>query len=160
MTCRRCEKQTIYKYYESDFHNIYKCKSCDYEEIIKIDDCCRNPNKIIVNDPNFFPNFRLYEQCINCGGTKRNFPLKHTKDIEIRDEFNVDTFNTWRKNISFDKKIIYEYVQEANYLSSPRGKYHAYLNSDEWKKKEKLFLLGININVNNVNPKQPFTFII
>lgn len=138
MNCHRCKSGVLEKFYEIEYHDIYQCKECLHQEIIRIDDCCRKPFKIVVNDTSFFPNFRLYEQCRNCGGTKRNFPVKYTKDIEIRGEFDLEYFEKSKEAVDFDKKMAYEIVSESNYLTSPRGKYHQYLQSDEWKAKRKL----------------------
>lgn len=137
MICNRCKSECLEKYYETEYHDIYKCKKCEYEQIAVLDVCCRNPNKIVVNDATFFPNYRLYEQCKNCGGTQRNFPVKQTTDIDIRGEFDFEYFDQWRERKSFDKKLAYESVSYSNYLSSPKGKYHKYLESPEWKAKRK-----------------------
>ncbi|SEH31559.1 HNH endonuclease [Chryseobacterium culicis] len=137
MNCRRCKNGLLKHYYETEFHDIFQCKECQYQEIVRFDECCRDPFKIVVNDNSFSPNFRLYDQCKNCGGTKRNFPLKYTKDIEIRGEFDMDYYDQWKNNISHDKNLAYESVSYSNYLSSPRGKYHEYLESQEWKVKRK-----------------------
>jgi hypothetical protein len=72
-------------------------RNCGCEEIKLSDDCCRNPNKIVVNDAKFFPNFRLYEQCKNCGGTKRNFPVKYTPDIDIRENLIWNVLKNGKK---------------------------------------------------------------
>ncbi|MCT3845067.1 HNH endonuclease [Elizabethkingia anophelis] len=125
-------------YYSTEFHDIRICNNCQFQTIQRFDDCCENPDQIIVNDASFFPNFRLYKQCRNCGGAKRNFPLKYTDDIEVRGEFDLEYFERWRNKVSFDKKIVYESVSHSNYLSSPLGKYHRYLESPEWKAKRKI----------------------
>ncbi|UMQ41623.1 MULTISPECIES: hypothetical protein [unclassified Chryseobacterium] len=138
MICKRCKSEEVEKYYETEYHDIYKCGNCGCEEIKLSDDCCRNPNKIVVNDAKFFPNFRLYEQCKNCGGTKRNFPVKYTPDIDIRGEFDLECFEERKVRIDLEKKLIYESVSYSNYLSSPRGQYHKYLESPEWKAKREL----------------------
>ncbi|MBW1619032.1 MULTISPECIES: HNH endonuclease [Empedobacter] len=138
MDCSRCKNGILEKYYEAEYHDIYRCKNCEYEEIKRSDECCRNPNKIVVNDVKFFPNFRLYEQCKNCGGAKRNFPVKYTSDIDIRGEFDSEYFEEWREKVNFDKKLIYESVSYSNYLSSPKGKYHKYLESPEWRAKREM----------------------
>lgn len=69
------------KYYETEYHNICKCKKYEYEQIAGLDDCCRNFNKIVLNDGTFFPNYRLYKQCKNYGGTQRNRPVKPTSEL-------------------------------------------------------------------------------
>lgn len=138
MNCRRCTNGVLQKFYEAEYHDIYICTTCEYEEIVRFDECCRNPNKVVVNDIKFFPNFRLYEQCINCGGARRNFPVKYTSEVDIRGEFDLENFDKWRESVNFDKKLIYESVSYSNYLSSPKGKYHQYLESPEWKEKREL----------------------
>lgn len=138
MNCRRCKTGVLEKFYEIKYHDIYQCQDCQHQEIMRLDDCYRDPFKIVVNDTSFFPNFRLYEQCKNCGGAKRNFPLKYTKDIEVRGEFDLDFFKRSKEASDFDKKIAYEVVSYSNYLTSPKGKYHQYLESKEWKEKRKL----------------------
>lgn len=54
MDCSRCKNGILEKYYEAEYHDIYRCKNCEYEEIKRSDECCRNPNKIVVNDVKFF----------------------------------------------------------------------------------------------------------
>ena len=53
--------------------------------------------------------------------------MKYTSDIDIRGEFDSEYFEEWREKVNFDKKLIYESVSYSNYLSSPKGKYHKYL---------------------------------
>ena len=138
MNCKRCESENLVLLYETEFHDIYKCCNCEFEQIEKIEDCCRNPFIIIVNDSSFMPNYRLYRQCVRCGGCKRNFPVKYTSDIDIDGEFELYRLEEYRENVSFDKKLIYESVSYSNYLTSPKGKYHQYLFTPEWKEKREL----------------------
>nr|WP_314492103.1 hypothetical protein [uncultured Chryseobacterium sp.] len=50
----------------------------------------------------------------------------------------MEYFERWRNEVSFDKKLVFESVSHSNYLSSPKGTYHKYLESHEWKAKRKL----------------------
>lgn len=138
MECTRCNESSLKLFYETDFHDIYICNNCEFQIVKKFDDCCQNPDLIVVNDVKFFPNFRLYHQCRKCGGAKRNFPLKYTAEIEIRGEFDLEYFEEWRTNVNRDKNLAYESVSYSNYLTSPQGKYHKYLDSPEWKAKRQL----------------------
>jgi hypothetical protein len=50
----------------------------------------------------------------------------------------LECFEERKERIDFEKKLIYENVSYSNYLSSPRGQYHKYLESLEWKAKREL----------------------
>ncbi len=160
MNCRRCKTGNLQKLYEIKFHDIYQCQDCQYQEIIRLDDCCRDPFKIVVNDTSFFPNFRLYEQCKNCGEAKRNFPLKYTKNIEVRGEFEK-----WRQLSSVGAIWLFcdlDRIQTCNLLSrnqmrysvAPRGhclmvcKYNTFLLS--LKDETKNFTINRVFNANGL----------
>ena len=123
---------------ESIFHNIFECKDCEYKIVVRFDDCCRKPFQVVVVDTKLYPNPRIYEQCVHCGGVMKNRPLKHKIFSEsIRGEFNDGGYEKWREDVSNDRINVQKYVSYWNYLTSPKGKYHEYLNSENWKIKRK-----------------------
>ena len=136
--CPKC--QTDYnEIYPIKFHDVYECPNCNYQKTIRIDDCCRNPFKIVIVDRSKKIE-RLLHQCKNCGGiVNRNLPLSFKKfGGDIRDEFDEHRFEIWQENVNNDYLSVREEINENNFRNSRRGKYLEYLDSEKWKLKRQL----------------------
>ena len=131
--CNKCNSE-FEMIYQTEFLDICECPSCKIQKTISIDDCCRNPLKIVIIDRTKKVD-RLLFQCKNCGGiVNRNLPLSFKKyGDEIRDELNEYRYEEWRNNVYNDYLSVKDDIQENNFWNSKRGKYIKYLSSEEWK---------------------------
>jgi ribosomal protein L37AE/L43A len=154
--CQKCGTDKI-KLYETDYFDIYECPSCKKQSIVDIDDCCRNPNKIIVEDLSKLPHRKLYYQCKNCGGiVNKNKPLSYKKyQNEIKDEINFHRVEEWKLAKFNDIEYIKEIVNKYNFDLSKYGKYLRYIESEKWfilknriKKRDKNKCTKCNSNLN------------
>ena len=154
--CQKCGTDKI-KLYETDYFDIYECPSCKKQNIVDIDDCCRNPNKIIVEDLSKLPHRKLYCQCKNCGGiVNKNKPLSYKKyQNEIKDEINFHRVEEWKLAKFNDIEYIKEIVNKYNFDLSKYGKYLRYIESEKWfilknriKKRDKNKCTKCNSNLN------------
>ena len=154
--CQKCGTDKI-KLYETDYFDIYECPSCKKQNIVDIDDCCRNPNKIIVEDLSKLQHRKLYYQCKNCGGiVNKNKPLSYKKyQNEIKDEINFHRVEEWKLAKFNDIEYIKEIVNKYNFDLSKYGKYLRYIESEKWfilknriKKRDKNKCTKCNSNLN------------
>ena len=154
--CQKCGTDKI-KLYETDYFDIYECPSCKKQNIVDIDDCCRNPNKIIVEDLSKLPHRKLYYKCKNCGGiVNKNKPLSYKKyQNEIKDEINFHRVEEWKLAKFNDIEYIKEIVNKYNFDLSKYGKYLRYIESEKWfilknriKKRDKNKCTKCNSNLN------------
>ena len=138
--CYKC-KINLVLIYQTKYLDIYECPTCKNQMTFSIDDCCRDPFKIVIIDRTKKIDRLLY-QCKNCGGiVNKNLPLSFKKyGDEIRDELNVHKYNDWELDKENDYLSIKEDIQTNNFWNSKRGRYIQYLNSDEWKKIRSLVL--------------------
>lgn len=139
--CNKCSS-VCEKIFEIQFHDVYECSNCKYQKAIKIDDCCRNPNKIVIID-NTKKIDRLLYQCKECGGiVNKSLPLSFKKFADqIRDEINIYRLEEWEEKVRFDYLSIKDNIEENNYRFSKWGIYNEYLASNEWKAKRTLVLM-------------------
>lgn len=138
--CNKCSTE-YEKVYEIEFHNIYECPNCKYQKAMKIDDCCRHPNKIVIID-NTKKTKRLLYQCKRCGGiVNKNLPLPFNKfEDQIKDEINIYRFDEWAEKQRYDYLLVKDALEENNYRFSKWGIYNEYLSSKEWRAKRILVL--------------------
>lgn len=138
--CNKCqvEFQIIY---ETEYLEICECPNCKSQRAFAIDDCCRKPFKIVIIDRTKKVE-RLLFQCKNCEGiVNRNLPLSFKiYGEQIKDEFNEDRYEKWKKRIEYEYILVNEDIKENNFWNSKKGKYIRYLSSDEWKKIRELVL--------------------
>ena len=153
---QKCKTNKI-KLYEINYYDIYECPSCKKQNIVEIDDCCRNPFKIIVEDLSKLPYRRLYQQCKNCGGVvNKNKPLSYKQNQNnIKDEINFYRIEEWNLSKFNDIEYIREIINEHNFDISKYGKYLNYLESEIWlnlknkiKKRDKNKCTKCNSNLN------------
>ena len=134
--CLRCKSEKMNIVMDSKYHYVYKCSECNHMSTERIEDCCRRPDKIVTIEHREDNLFRLYHQCLNCGGAYRTKPLSHKKySSEIRTEFNFQNFENWRLEKQKDSDELWEILNQNNYETSKYAKYIEYLNSIEWKNK-------------------------
>ena len=154
--CQKCKTNKI-KLYEINYYDIYECPSCKKQNIVEIDDCCRNPFKIIVEDLSKLPYRRLYQQCKNCGGVvNKNKPLSYKQNQNnIKDEINFYRVEEWKLAKFNDIEYIKEIVNKYNFDLSKYGKYLRYIESEKWfilknriKKRDKNKCTKCNSNLN------------
>lgn len=141
--CKRCKSKNIDIEYGSKFHNIHKCLECDYITTKRIEDCCRKPFLNVTVDDKNQERKRLHRQCISCGGCMdRTKPLSFKiYSNKIRYEFSYVNYEEWKKNIEYEREILWNWISESNYNSSDYAKYREYLLSDLWKSKRKEILI-------------------
>lgn len=151
--CPKC-KSEYNEIYQIEFHNIYECPNCNYQKIVRIEECCRNPFKIVIIDRTKRVERLLY-QCKNCGGiVNRSLPLSFKKyGGEIRDELNGYRFEEWKENINNDYLSVKEQTDENNFRYSKRGKYLEYLASEKWKIKRQFIFERDNFKCQNCKEK-------
>ncbi|MCW0520628.1 HNH endonuclease [Riemerella anatipestifer] len=131
--------------YETEYHEVFQCPKCKYQKVIQIDECCRNPLKIVVID-NTMKVDRLFYQCINCGGiVNKSKPLSFKKYSEhIRDEINISRIEEWIENVNFDYKLSKEDVDENNFRISNFGKLQEHYASEKYRNIRKKALIRDN----------------
>lgn len=130
--CPKCDSRNVKSYGFYDFHSLFECINCKSLLNTKFEDCCKNPDTILVIEHYGNNGKRLFNQCSNCGGAFRNktFSLKtHSEFIES--EFSITNFDNWTVK-RFDEKADIDKEFE-NFRKSKFYKYHVYLKSDEWK---------------------------
>lgn len=139
-TCDKCKGNniSIEKYFK--FHDIYNCQDCNYWTYQPIEDCCRDPFKIIVIDRKDHDLYFIREQCLHCGGCiNKSKPLSSKKfGDQIRGELSESREKERYDNYYDEKDTIANMKKEYRYYNSPWYKYYAYLGSDTWKQKRKL----------------------
>lgn len=143
MSIRICNKCNVEfeMIYQTEFLDICECPICKMQKTIGLDDCCRDPFKIVIIDRTKKVE-RLLFQCKNCGGiVNKNLPLSFKKyREEIRDELNEYRYEEWKNKIHFHYLSVKDDIQENNFWNSKRGKYIKYLSSEDWKKVRELVL--------------------
>lgn len=139
--CNRCKSDNISISSDSKYHDIYKCKDCNYMTTKRIDECCRISYDIISIEHRNDNLIKIYKQCMNCGGAFKTKPLSHKKfSKEIRAEFSNSKFEEWKEDRALENKYLWEFINQSNYESSDYAKYINYLSSKEWKiKRDKVF---------------------
>jgi hypothetical protein len=137
-SCPKCSKTNIKKNSSYKYYDVYECLSCNYWEYKRIEECCRNPFIIIVQQQS--GNRPLYYQCLNCGGCiNRTKPLSYKKFAnDIEGEFNLDSFDNWKLNRETEGTYLFEQKRTIKIRNSKKYKYDEYLSSIEWKDKCKL----------------------
>lgn len=130
------------KEYDTDYHEIFQCPNCNYQKIIQIEECCRNPLKIVIID-NTVKVDRLLFQCINCGGiVNKSKPLSYKKySDQIRDEINSYRLKEWNEKIRFDFQFAKEPVNEHNFTISNFGKLQEHYASEKYRSVRKKALM-------------------
>ncbi len=139
--CNKCGT-VMKKEYDSSFHEIFQCPNCDYQKVIQLEECCRNPLKIVIID-NTKKVDRLLYQCINCGGiVNKNKPLSFKKySDEIRDEINTYRLKEWEEKVSFDFQLSKEPVNENNFRISNFGKLQEHYGTEKYRHIRKYALM-------------------
>jgi len=130
--CIKCNSTHIKILRHYQYYDIYECQSCEYWTYKPIEDCCRNPSEIIVNEQLDYPKHRIFYQCINCGDANRSKCLKSSKYGEdIRCEFDIASFDKRLFDKDDEQRFIRQQIEY--YKNSIAYKYHRYLLSDQWK---------------------------
>lgn len=139
--CNKCTTD-MKKEYDTEYHEIFECPNCNYQKAIKIDECCRSPQKIIIIDKTM-KSERLLHQCINCGGiVNRNLPLSFKKfSHEIRDEINSHRLKEWTDNVDDDFRFVKEAISENNFRLSNFGKLQAHYATEKYRNIRKKALI-------------------
>ena len=134
--CKYCEIN-LEKQFETEFYDLYECPTCNRQKAIKITDCCRNPNKIVITYSTKKSKV-LLKQCKGCGGVvNKNLPLKSKIfGSEIADEFNEYKYEEWENAVLNDYSKISGSINNSYYNASIYGQYDKYINSDNWKKSD------------------------
>jgi hypothetical protein len=130
--CPKCNSRNVKTYGLYDFHSLFECINCKSLLNPKFEDCCKNPDTILVIEHYGNNDKRLFNQCSNCGGAfrKDKFAFKTHGNLFKR-EFSITNFNNWnakRSEESLDIKKEFE-----NFRQSKFYRYHEYLKSTEWK---------------------------
>ncbi len=143
--CKKCGSGRLKIDQTYPYHDIYECQGCNHSTHTRIEDCCRKPFPITAIIRYDHDRYALYHQCLTCGGAEKTKPLK-SKDYSerIRGDFNQDRFEEWKAEKREESNMIYESLRHANYKNTNAYKYHAYLQSDEWKAKRTLVLTRDN----------------
>ncbi|WP_414846715.1 hypothetical protein [Chryseobacterium sp. IT-36CA2] len=130
------------KNYNTDYHEVFECPNCHYQKVIQIDECCRNPLKIVIIDKTMKVDRLLY-QCINCGGiVNRSKPLSFKKfSDQIRDEINIYRLKEWLEYIRNDYQSIKGYIDENNFRISNFGKLQEHYSTEKYKNIRKQALI-------------------
>ena len=133
------------KEYDDQFHEIFTCLNCKYQKVIQIDECCRNPMKIVVIDKTMKID-RLLHQCKNCGGiVNKNKPLSFKKYSElIKDEININRLNEWKDIIKFNLQLAKEPVEENNFRLSNFGLLREHYATEKYRNIRKQALIRDN----------------
>lgn len=139
--CNKCSTD-MKKEYDSDYHEIFQCPACNYQKVIRIDECCRNPLKIVIID-NTMKVDRLLYQCINCGGiVNKSKPLKFNEfSDEIRDEINIFRLEEWKENIKNDFQFSKIPIDENNFRISNFGKLQDHYSTEKYRNVRKQALI-------------------
>lgn len=142
--CNKCGSQ-LDEIYEITYHNVYECPNCGYQKALLIDDCCRDPFKIVIIDRTMKTDRLLY-QCKNCGGiVNKNKPLSFKiYSDQIRDEINIERFNEWKENHNYDYLAVKDQILEHNYKLSNFGKLNEHYASEEYRTIRKQALIRDN----------------
>lgn len=139
-TCNKCKGNKISTTSFFHHHDIFTCLDCNYWTYSPIDECCRNPYKIIVIDRKNHDLYFIREQCMECGGCiNKSKPLSSKKYGEqIRGELSEIREEEWWERVRDEKKILADLKKEYRYYNSPWYKYYEYRSSNNWKEKRKL----------------------
>lgn len=144
--CNKCQNQ-LNKIYEIVYHDVYECINCGYQKILKIENCCRNPFKIVVIDRTT-KKPRLLYQCKNCGGVvNKNKPLSFKKyEEEISDEINTYRIDEWEINCQQDYLMVKDQVLENNFKLSNFGKLAVHYMTEKYRSIRQKALIRDNYN--------------
>lgn len=139
--CHKCDSELIEIIKDYNHFDVYVCRNCEYWTYGRIEECCRDPYKVITLSKK--PNGQrfLYKQCLNCGG-KRNAKALSFKNHshKIYGDFDVLKFEKYLKGVEIERSRLREDKDYYNDNYSQYSKYRNYLNSDSWKKKRQLVL--------------------
>ncbi len=138
--CDKCKSKNIRYSNAYNFHNFYACQDCNYWTYRQIEDCCKDPFKIIVIDRKNHDLYFIREQCLNCGGCinkAKPLPAKKFGD-QIRGELSESREQEWWDNVHDEKQALVDLKKEYRYFNSPSFKYNEYRSTDTWKQKRKL----------------------
>ena len=130
--CPKCDSRNVKSYGLYDYHSLFECINCKSLLNPKFEDCCKNPDQILVIEDYGNNGKRLFNQCLNCGGAfrKDKFAFKTHGNLFKR-EFSITNFNNWnakRSEVNLGIKKEFE-----NFRQSKFYRYHEYLKSAEWK---------------------------
>lgn len=130
--CPKCKGRSVKRSSVFDYHNFNECLNCKSIFKSAFEDCCRNPDIILVIEYYGNNDKRLFNQCLNCGGAfrKDKFPLKTHGDL-IKSEFSITNFDNWNKKKNDESLVISK--QFEDFRESRFYNYHKYLKSAEWK---------------------------
>lgn len=141
------------KIYEIEFHDIFECPNCKFQKILFINDCCRNPLKIVVLERTDKVK-RLLHQCKSCGGVNKTKALPFEKyGSEIKDEINIHRVEEWKINRHDDFLIAKDAVFENNQKISNFGKLRQHYMTENYRKTRKEALIRDNYRCQNPNCK-------
>tara|TARA_R110002049_G_C9025379_1_gene551637 strand:- start:404 stop:994 length:591 start_codon:yes stop_codon:yes gene_type:complete len=133
--CEKCESKNINLITDYDYHNIYECQDCQFWLYEKLNDCCRDPFKIVVIDRKNYSLYFIREQCFNCGGCiNKRKPLSSKKYSQlIKGALNIERDEEYKSILSSEKNLLFELKKEHSRYNSRQAKYHRYLQTKEWK---------------------------
>tara|TARA_R110000868_G_scaffold33215_2_gene120832 strand:+ start:7392 stop:7985 length:594 start_codon:yes stop_codon:yes gene_type:complete len=130
--CPKCQSRNVKQNSFFEHHNLNECLDCKSIFTSEFEDCCLNPDTILVIEHYSNNRTRLFKQCSKCGGAFRNiqFAFKTHGNL-FESEFSQINFDNWKKKKSDENKIISEYFDV--FRKSKFYNYHKYLKSAEWK---------------------------
>lgn len=104
--CPKCRSRNVKRASVFEYHNFNECLNCKSIFTSKFEDCCKNPNTILVIEYYGNNDKRLFDQCTNCGGAfrKDKFPLK-THSKFIKSEFSETNFDNWNKKRNDENSV-------------------------------------------------------
>ena len=131
--CPKCQSRNVKRSSVFEYHNFNECLNCKSIFKSAFEDCCRNPDTILVIE-HYSNNSaqRLFKQCLNCGGAfrKDKFAFKTHGNLFKREfsQTNFDNWNTRRNDENTDINKLFEIFRNNRFYN-----YHKYLKSPEWK---------------------------
>ncbi len=146
--CPRCDGTTIKAQNHYEFYDIYECVHCGYWTYLKSEDCCRNPNYIVVVEHVDHFTSRVFYQCTSCGYVNRAKCLNSKKYSELI-EAEFDEHHSSDRKKKKDEEYNSLHRQFKQYQNSKYFKYYEYLKSDEWRAKRDLVLQRDNFTCQN-----------
>lgn len=122
-----------------DYFDVIECSNCKFWKYDKIDDCCRNPSKNVVEFTKSNDSKALCTQCNNCGGAlDRSKPLSYkTYGDELMrqfiSKFDDEHFTEWKQHKNDESNELYEQKKYYNYKQSRQYIYDQYIHSHTWR---------------------------
>ena len=133
--CKKCKSKNIKVITDYDYHNIHECQNCQFWVYQKLNDCCRDPFKIVVIDRKNDSLYFIREQCLNCGGCiNKKKPLSSKKFSDLmKGELNTERDEKYKNLVFSENKSLFKLKQEHYRYNTKYAKYHRYLETKEWK---------------------------